>query len=290
MTERRARGRGLLSVPGLWPFLLLALLAVGTVLDGVVAGDQLQVANPDASRATEMQAILDSLPAGPMVLVAMEPDLGTYPEIRGTVRALLDDLLRRGAGLALVSYTAEGRAVAAAELRRLIDSGTDPGRLLDLGFVAGAEAGLVLSVTDLRPADGASVPVAFTPASDGIAAFDLVFVVGGADMGPRTWVEQVAPRVPELPIVAVVPTFQHPEVAPYLRTGQLAALLGTLRDDVAYLRAVTAPDDVRDPTSAPGALPMLLGLMVALVFVVRAAYAHRLGFGAPPAPEPEDGA
>lgn len=288
MTERAARGRGLLSVPGLWPFLLLALLAVGTVLDGVVAGDQLQLANPDGSRANEVRATLDSLPQGPLVLVAMDPDLGTYPEIRGTVRALLSDLAGRAARLALISYTLEGRAIAAAELQRMVEGGADPGLLLDLGFVAGAEAGLVLSVTDLRPAAGTTAPAVFAATASGIAAFDLVIVVGGADIGPRTWAEQVAPRVPELPIVAVVPTFLHPEVAPYLRTGQLAALLGTLRDDAAYLRAVGAPDDVRDPTSAPGALPMLLGLMVALAFLARAVYAHRLGFGAPPAPEPEE--
>ena len=288
MTERVTRGRGLMSVPGLWPFLLLAALALGIVLDGVVGGDQLQVANPDTARADDMRAALDALPEAPLVLVAMDPDLGTYPEIRGTVRALLDDLLGRGARLALVSYSVEGRAVAAAELERLAAGGAEAGRLLDLGFVAGAEAGLVLSVTDLRPVSGATVTQAFSAASAGIAAFDMALVVGGSDIGPRTWAEQVAPRVPDLPIVAVVPTFLHPEVAPYVRTGQLTALLGTMRDDAAYLSAVRAPSGIRDATSAAGALPMLVGLLVALVFIGRAVYAQRLGFGTPPAPEREE--
>jgi hypothetical protein len=110
--------------------------------------------------------------------------------------------------------------------------------------------------------------------------------VGGADIGPRAWVEQVAPRIPELPIVAVVPTFLHPEVAPYLRTGQLAALLGTLRDDAAYLSAVAAPAGVRDATSAPGALPMLLGLVVALALIVRSAYGRRGSPATPSTTEP----
>jgi hypothetical protein len=224
------------------------------------------------------------------VIVAMDPDLGTYPEIRGTVRALLGDLLGRGARVAVISFTPEGRAMAAAELQRLLASGADPQRLLDLGFVAGAEAGLVLSVTELRAGADATAPLAFAAISRGIAAFDLAVVVGGVDIGPRTWLEQVAPRVPDLPIVAVVPTFQHPEVAPYLRTGQLSALLGTLRDDAAYLLAVGAPRGVRDATSAPGALPMLLGLLIALAFIGRAVYAHRFGFGPPPPAEPEEAA
>jgi hypothetical protein len=285
MTERGSHGRGLRSAPWLWPFLLIGLLGVGIVLDGVIGGDQLQIASPDARRANEMLAALDSLPDEARVLVAMDPDLGTYPEVRGTVRALLDDLLGRGARLAMVSYTAEGRAVAAAELQRLAESGADPARLLDLGFVAGAEAGMVLSITDLRPAPGASIPPDFAATSAGISTFDLALVVGGADLGPRAWAEQVAPRVPELPIVAVVPTFQHPEVAPYLRTGQLAALLGTLRDDAAYLSAVAAPSGIRDATAVPGPLPMLLGLVVALALIVRSAYGNRNAPATPSIPE-----
>ncbi len=287
MTERTSRRRGFLSVPGLWPFLLVSALALGIVLDGVIGGDQLQSANPEAARAAEMAAALDALPDGALVLVAMDPDLGTYPEIRGTVRAVLDDLLGRGARLALVSFTAEGRAVAAAELQRLRAAGVDPGRLFDLGFVAGAEAGLVLSVTDLRPAAG-TAPASFAAVAGGIAAFDLALVVGGVDIGPRTWAEQVTPRLPDLPIAAVVPTFLHPEVAPYLRTGQLVALLGTFRDDAAYLLAVGAPSGVRDATSSPGELPMLLGLLIALAFIGRAVASHRPGLGTAAAREPEE--
>jgi hypothetical protein len=289
MTERPSRG--LLSVPGLWPFLLLAALALGVVLDGVVAADQLQVANPDAARAAEMQAALEALPEQPMVLVGMDPDLGTYPEIRGTVRRVLDALLEDGARLGLVSFTAEGRAVAAGELARLARSAVEAEQLLDLGFVAGAEAGMVLSVTELRPAGGGPMPAGFVDAASGISAFDMAVVVGGLDLGPRAWAEQVEPRVPEIPIVAVVPTFMHPEVAPYLRTGQLAALLGTLRDDAAYLRAAGAPAGVRDATAVVGALPMLLGLLVALGFIARAVFAHRLrSGGATHEPESEEAA
>jgi hypothetical protein len=85
--------------------------------------------------------------------------------------------------------------------------------------------------------------------------------------------------------VAVVPTFQHPEVAPYLRTGQLAALLGTLRDDAAYLSAVAAPSGIRDATAVPGPLPMLLGLVVALALIVRSAYGNRNAPATPSIPE-----
>ena len=61
--------------------------------------------------------------------------------------------------------------MAVAELARLGREGT--GEVEDLGFVSGAEAGLV----DL---------------SDGLAeGRDAVIVVGGNDLGPRSWVEKV---------------------------------------------------------------------------------------------------
>ncbi|HEX6129075.1 MAG TPA: hypothetical protein VF071_08660 [Candidatus Limnocylindria bacterium] len=256
------------QLPGwLWPLLLLGTLALSMLLEPAVPGGLLEVANPDASAAERVSDAFDGLPDDPLVLVAMDPDLGTYPEIRDTVRAALDQLRTRGALLALVSYTMEGRAVAAAEVERLRAAGASADRVADLGFVAGAEAGLVLSVTDLGAREGGDLASGFSLLGGGIAATDMVLVVGGVDIGPRTWVEQVATRVPELPLVAIVPTFMQPEVAPYLRSGQLQGLIATVRDAAAF--------------SGPGAgappLGLLAGMLVALAFVVRALAAFRQG-------------
>jgi len=248
----------------LWPVLLVGVLALALLLEGAVPDDLLRVSNPDRSAAVGFGEALDAVDADGMVLVAMDPDLGTYPEIRATVRAALDQLRGRGARIGLVSYTPEGRAVAAAELERLRAAGASDDRLADFGFLAGAEAALVLSVTDLAPAEGRSLPASFATAGDGIAAFDLVLVVGGVDIGPRTWVEQVSTRIPELPIVAVVPTFMQPEVAPYLRTGQLDGLIATVRDGSAYAEGSA------HGAAATSPLAMLVGLLIALAFVGRA--------------------
>ncbi|HEX2193431.1 MAG TPA: hypothetical protein VHK63_00465 [Candidatus Limnocylindria bacterium] len=266
--------------PWLWPAALLAVVAAALLLSDA-AGSWLQVANPDPARATEVTAALDGLPDDAMVLVGMDPDLGTYPEIRATVRAALSELLERGARIAFVSYTPEGRAAAAAEVERLIAGGADAGRVLDLGFVAGAEAGLVLSVTQFGAA-GASFPAAFADAAAGIAAFDMTLVVGGLDIGPRTWVEQVVTRVPDMPVLAVVPTFLQPEVAPYLRTGQLAGLLATVRD------GATFASGVGDGEAQPAALPMLAGMLVALGVIGRALYVVRRPDATPGRREPDE--
>jgi hypothetical protein len=63
----------------------------------------------------------------------------------------------------------------------------------------------------------------------------------------------------------------HPEVAPYLRTGQLEALVATVRDGAAFSEG---------SAHAPGpasALAMLAGMLIALAFVGRALWAFRRG-------------
>src|SRR6188508_2432121 len=134
MTERARR---------LWrlaPVLLVIALAVAWQVPDV---GWLDLASPDAEVAERMTAALDALGEEPRVLVGVDADIGTYAETRPTVRALLADLLARDARLAFVSLTAEGRALASAELARLDRLEANPARLLDLGFIPGAEAGLV---------------------------------------------------------------------------------------------------------------------------------------------------
>ena len=267
MTEDARRSR----LPGwTWPILLAGALAIAVLVDGALAPGRLEVANPDRGAADGLATALDALPEDALVLVAMDPDLGTYPEIRPAVRAALDALRAREAALAVVSFTTEGRAIAAAEVARLQSLGVPAERLLDLGYVAGAEAGLVLSVTELAPAEDGDVPAPFAAARRGIAAFDLALVVGGVDLGPRTWVEQVGTRLPELPLAAIVPSFRYPEVAPYLRSGQLVALVGTARDGAAYASVSAHADGLPSPTG------LLLGLIVALAVMLRAAWGARL--------------
>ena len=137
---------------------------------------------------------------------------------------------------------------------------------------------MVRAVTDIVPADATgALADAVREAGGGMAAFNLAVVVGGGDLGPRTWVEQVGPRLPSLPIVAIAPTFAQPELAPYLRTGQLVALLATLRDGAAYVASVR-PTGTANPDRVPSALAMLIGMIVALAVIGRS-LAAALGGG-----------
>ncbi len=246
------------------PFVALAALAAAVVLPNLTP--PLSLANPDRTSVTDFRAAVAALPAEPLVLVAFDADFGTYPEISYVTRSVLADLLGRGASLAFVSYSPEGRALAVAELDRLHRDGTPEDRLLDLGYRSGVEAALVLSVTSVVP-DAATGALAqrVRAAGGGIDAFNAALVVGGTDLGPRAWVEQVSTRVPELPILAVAPTFLRPELEPYVHSGQLTALLGTLRDGVAYGAASDTPSG-----RPPSALAMLIGMLIGLGVLLEA--------------------
>jgi hypothetical protein len=233
----------------------------------------LRLGSPDMSHVEQLRRAIGDLPNGALVLVAFDADLGTYAEIRAATRAALADLAAHGAQLAMVSFTPEGRAIAAAELDRIgrQGGGSTP---TDLGFIAGSEAGMVRSVSSLVPAGAEGTMVgAIRQRGGGIGAFDLVLIVSGSDISARSWVEQVGPRLPHLPMVSIAPTFLDPELEPYLRSGQLTALLGTLREGVAYAEAVAA-SSATDPGPITRPLPMLVGMLVALGVLAESAVRH----------------
>ena len=259
---------------------LLVLVGAGVLIGPSVEADSSMLANPNRAAADGVNATFAGLPPQPLVLVAVDADFGTYPEIRATTGALLRDLGQRNASIAFVSTSVEGRAIAAGTLGAPNpDSGGE--QPLDLGFVSGAEAGMVRLVDGaLRP--GMSGPVASLIAQrgGGLAAFDVIVVVGGSDIGPRSWVEQVGTRLPNVPMVAIAPTFAYPELAPYVRTGQLDGLLATIRDEAAYVQGGRLSLS-SDPL--PSSFALRLGMIVALVVLLRqlAGVLPRLRSGAP---------
>lgn len=251
------------------PALLLVLLA-GAWMVPIRADDPgLRLASSDRSHINQLRAVIGSLPINALVLVACDADLGTYPEIRAATRAVLSDLAGHGAQTAIISYTPDGRAIAAAELDRITrGGGVAPA---DLGFVSGSEAGLVRSIASIVPdaATGASTK-AIRERGGGIAAFDLVVIISGSDLSARSWVEQVGARLPKLKMAAIAPTFLDPELEPYLGSGQLVALLSTLREGVGFAEAIGG-EAVAGPGATPAPLPMLVGMLVALMALAEAA-------------------
>jgi hypothetical protein len=247
--------------PWLWRALLLVVLALALI----PTTDLLRLAG-SVDAADGMVEIVDDLPPDSLVLVGFDPDLGTYAEIRPTVRTLLADLLEHDARLAFVSLTPEGRALAIAERARLVSADVSADRLIDGGFVPGAEAAIVSLA---RAIDGGGDRLVAGLPDEPIA---LGLIVGGNDIGPRSWVEQFEPRFAGVELVAVAPSVLLPELTPYLESGQLQALLATPRDGAAY-RESAAPSALGE-AGGPPALAVLIGMLVAVAVLGFAVVTH----------------
>lgn len=258
------------------PVALLLLLAAAALLP---IDDALRLESGDEASGERFARALDELPDDAVVLVAFDPDLGTYAEIRPAVRTALADLLEGGAGLALVSITPEGRALGVAELARLERAGANPRQIADLGFQSGAEAALV-GLTRAFPEARTDTALGRTVAENGFDAVDALLVIGGNDLGPRSWVEQVLPRTDDRPVLAITPAVLLPEVAPYTATGQLDALLATPRDGASYREAVSLESGERLATDdGPSVAALLVGTVVALLVLGQALLAATLRAG-----------
>lgn len=262
MTERRVR------LLRLSPAALVALLAVTWLAP---ADGPLALAPGRSDAAATWASTVSALGDAPVVLVAFDPDLGTYAEIRPTVRTAIADLLARDARLAFLSLTPEGRAIFLAERARLASAGANPDRLADLGYLPGSEAAIVSIAGGLPPATEPGA-LARGLAAEGAAGVDALLVVGGNDLGPRSWVEQLLPRLsPDPALLAVTPTSLLPEVRPYLESGQVDALLATPRDGAAYRAGVDLDRaDRLAVDAAPRPLPVLAGLLVAIAVLGQA--------------------
>ena len=256
MSDRRA------LLERLAPVALVLVLGALTVLPAI-PGLRLASAEPDTARA--LDSVFDALAEDAPVLVGFDPDVGTYPEIRATTRAVLADLLSRDATLLFVSLTAEGRVLALAELARLQRLESNPRQIIDLGYVPGAEAALVSLARTIAPGTLEEGLLGTLAGAESVERPALAVVVGGNDLGPRAWVEQVRPRLDGLALVAVAPTVLLPELQPYLLSGQLEGLLGTPRDGAAY-RAAIDPGRlgrITEPVE-PSAAALLAGVLVAI--------------------------
>lgn len=244
------------------PLLLVVLLAAAALLP---LDDVLRLESGDEAVSVRWSDALDGLPEEAGILVAFDADLGTYAEIRPVVRVLLADLLDRRADLAFVSLTPEGRALAVAELARLARADVNPRRLADFGFLPGAEAALVQLTREFpEPLDDTAFGRGIV--DGGFDAIDAIVVIGGNDLGPRSWVEQVAARVDDVPMLAVAPTVLLPELIPYTATGQLEALVATPRDGAAYRASVELESGERlVPDDGPSVAALLVGVLAGVL-------------------------
>ena len=205
------------------------------------------VAAIPAPVADAAQAI-EELPSGSPVLVAFDYDAGLAGELEPIAESYLRHLLSQDARVLLVSTQPEGAALADMALDHVLadyPSVRYGETVLNLGYVAGGEAGIRTLGADLAaaaPTDWRQgQPLAGYPLMAGITRgqdLPLIVVLGGDLVSVQRWIEQFGSPY-STPLVAGVPALIEPAVGPYRTAGQLRGVVAGLGGAAAYERLQT---------------------------------------------------
>jgi hypothetical protein len=190
-------------------------------------------------------SVVNALPDNPLVLLAVDYEPGLSGEMQAASAALVDQLMLKGAYLAMVSTSTNGPALAENLVRSTADrSGhvyEDVSQYANLGYIPGGAAGLA----SFADAPRKTSPYALDPQStyvwgqpplqtaEQLSDFNLVAVITDNADKSRSWIEQVQPSLGDTPMVMVVSAQAEPMVRPYYYStqkqiqGMVAGLAGS---------------------------------------------------------------
>jgi hypothetical protein len=263
-------------------------IGIGIILVAVVAwsifAGNMQLSLPAHTPETEAVArLVGGLSTGMPVLLAIDYEPGLSGEMDATTGAVLDDLMLKGAYIAIVSTTPTGPLQAERLVGQVnLNAGhnyTAPQQYTNLGFIPGGISGL---------ASFAETPIQAAPVSihggspwqetalatvQSLENFRLVLVATESPENARAWIEQVQPRLGNTPLVMIISAQAEPVVRPYYQAipQQIQGLVTGLAGGAAYENLTGRSGSARAYWT-----PFSLGVLAALGLVIAGALVNSL--------------
>ncbi len=186
--------------------------------------------------------LIEALPAGSTVMISFDHEASSFPEMKPLADALIAHLFRRDIKIVGLSLFTEGTGLGAALLDVLAekqDKKYDSDYVF-LGFKPPPVAtilGMGESISKIYPRDYYDTPISELKLMDSIDSYaDLEFVITVADGStPQHWAEYGAARY-DVKIITVSAAVMVTQFDPYVRAGQIQAILGGLRGAAEYER------------------------------------------------------
>lgn len=260
---------------------VIAVLLLLAVITPVVTGIQIaplpQLFPPETVALRDMIA---ALPADAPVLLAADFQPALAGEIRTAAAGVLDQLMARGARLAVISTQPSGSALMQAMLNDLLNNRPDfqalyrdQGRLVNLGYLPGGAAGLAdFAEFPQLAAPCALDPVTLcrpawdTPALQGVTSlsgFSLVILItDNSDLG-RAWIEQIGPKLGAAPLGVIASAQAAPLLLPYYDSGQVKGMVAGINGGAAFEEVVQVAGAARTQWD-----PFQAGLMAAVALIL----------------------
>jgi hypothetical protein len=170
--------------------------------------------------------LVEALPADRMVLVALEYDASSAPEIETGATVMLEHLAQRGIPVVFISSQPNGTILGGGLLQLNTQLGSAmPVLAADFGYIPGGAGGLRRLGGDLRAVinnpnlNWSTGPLA---AVQGISDFSMIMIFAASPQSVRNWVEQVHTAAPNTPMIAMVSAASDALVFPYTQGSQPA--------------------------------------------------------------------
>ena len=228
---------------GIAGVLILALLI--PLLGGVRVFPTPDIAPQEVA---DVQSSLVALPENAPVLLVADYSPAVVGEIHAAGDAVVTDLLRKGARLAVISTSPTGPALANDLIQGLLPeagnnsaayaSGT---KIVRLGYLPGGASGLAAFIADPKstiPFTIETLPAWEQPGLQGVRGFSdfarVVLMTDNADTG-RAWIEQTQPKLGSGSEILLIAAAQAaPALRPYLDSHQARGMVAGIAGGAAY--------------------------------------------------------
>lgn len=231
--SERVTGATLQPAAPVWVRILLAALLLAALLAGLL----LPQLSGLTTAATDVTAAYEAVEAaaGRPVLMAFEYTPAMSGELTPAAQTLVAQLVANGSSIVTLSQYAAG--VTLAETTAPLPAGRS------LGYLPGEAIGLraLGDCLDNQRLTCMGVPN-WSAHQTLLADVALIVVLAGERDSLQNWIEQVQSQV-GAPMLVVVPQSLEPVAAPYLSSGQLAAVLAGAPATAVYQMAVLQQTD-----------------------------------------------
>ncbi len=224
-----------------WGIIGLTMISLMAVM--VWSGTSVNVtAEPVPPDLEVLSSFIETISSDAVVLVGMEYDLPLAGEIENAALPVLADLMVKQVNLVFLSTHPVGPAMSS----HLIELGRNwqPDYPVDKTFIFTYLPGGATGLLRFAIAPREALPVAangtrlwFAPQLSSIykpSDFSMLLLLTDSSEAAKDWLEQVQPRMREIPIFVIASNQAVPVLQPYFKSGQIKTLVGGISGAASY--------------------------------------------------------
>jgi hypothetical protein len=231
---------------------------------------------PAGAGLAEMTTRIDAMPLESVVLIGMDYDLSLAGEINNVALPVLVHLMSKQVNMVFVPTRPTGSAMS----KLLIEMGKNwlpdyPNqKTFVFSFIPGGATGLLQLAIDPRDAlpvsvDGTNPWLSQELANiRNISDFSFVLILTDSANSGRDWIEQVQPRLEEKPLYVITSRQAGPILEPYLKSGQIQAMVAGISDGASYERVHLFTTNNQQMLKAYHGVLLFMAVLLACVIVL----------------------